>query len=87
MCDLIECKECKHKCKNNITDTEVEKLWEELEDVLFIEDSNSGDSCELVLASDWQGWNKGTTRDEIWRWFNQHYSKGLEELLWLQEKW
>lgn len=81
MCDLIECRECKHKCKNSITDIEVEKLWEELEDVLFIEDSNSGDSCELVLASDWQGWNKETTRDEIWRWFNQHYSKGLDGLL------
>lgn len=76
MCDLIECRGCKRK-----SDTEVEKLWEELKDVLFIEDSNSGDSCELVLASDWQCWNKGTTRDEIWRWFNQHYSKGLEGLL------
>ena len=39
MCDLIECRGCKHK-----SDIEVEKLWEELEDVLFIEDSNSGDS-------------------------------------------
>ena len=67
--------------KNNITDAEIENLWEELEDVLFIEDPESGDSCELVLASGWQGWSSGTTRDEIWRWFNQHYSKGLEGLL------
>ena len=67
--------------KNNITDAEIKNLWEELEDVLFIEDSESGDSCGLVLASDWQGWSAGTTRDEIWRWFNQHYSKGLEGLL------
>lgn len=57
------------------------KYGEDGEDVLFIEDPESGDSCELVLASDWQGWSAGTTRDEIWRWFNQHYSKGLGGLL------
>lgn len=64
-----------------ITDIEIEKLWEELKDVLFIEDLKSDDSCRLVLTSDWKKWNKGTTRDSIWRWFNQHYSKGLEGLV------
>lgn len=70
-----------HDVTDNITDSDIEKLWDELEDVLFVEDAESGDSCELVLASDWQGWSKGTTRDEIWRWFNHHYSKGLNGLL------
>lgn len=82
MCDLMECIDCKHLCKNDITDIEIEKLWEEFEDVLFIEDEESDDCCKLILASDWQGWDKGTSRDEIWRWFNQHYSKGLEGLAW-----
>lgn len=67
--------------KGDIADTEVRKLWDELEDILFIENENSDDSCKLVLANNWQGWDKGTTRDEIWRWFNKHFSKGLEELL------
>lgn len=67
--------------KGDIADTEVRKLWDELEDILFIENENSDDSCKLVLANNWQGWDKGTTRDEIWGWFNKHFSKGLEELL------
>ena len=72
MCELMQ---------NKITDAEIEKLWEEFEDVLFIESTESDDCCGLVLASDWQGWSSGTTRDEIWRWFNKNYSKGLEGLL------
>ena len=67
--------------KGGPTDEEIEKLWEEFEDVLFIEDKNSDDSCGLVLASDWKTWEKGTSRDTIWRWFNQNYSKGLQELM------
>lgn len=86
MCDLIECRECKHKCKNNITDVEIEKLWEEFEDVLFVEDKEAGDSCDLVLESDWEGWSKGTTRDAIWRWFDTHYSKGISYLLYGREE-
>ena len=37
MCDLMDCKDCRHLCKNEINDYEVEKLWEKFEDVLFIE--------------------------------------------------
>lgn len=75
------CETCGYKCKNNITDAEIEKLWAEFEDVLFTEDPKSGDSCELVLASDWKGWDKGATRDTIWHWFDNHYSKGISYLL------
>lgn len=67
--------------KGGPTDEEIKKLWEEFEDVLFIEDKNSDDSCGLVLASDWKTWKKGTSRDTIWRWFDQNYSKGLQELM------
>lgn len=58
-----------------------EKMWEEFEDVLFIEDEESDDSCNLVLASDWHYFSAGTTRDEIWRWFDQKHSKGLHWLM------
>lgn len=81
MCDLMDCKDCRHLCKNEINDYEVEKLWEEFEDVLFIEDDNSDDSCSLVLSDDWQGWYKGTNRDTIWNWFDKHHSKGIHWLL------
>ena len=81
MCDLMDCKDCKYLCKNEINDYEVEKLWEEFEDVLFIEDENSDDSCNLVLSDDWQGWYKGTNRDTIWHWFDEHHSKGIHWLL------
>ena len=81
MCDLMDCKNCRHLCKVDITDYEVEKLWNEFEDVLFIENENSGDSCNLVLSDNWQGWNNGTTRDTIWHWFDEHHSKGIHWLL------
>ena len=48
MCDLMDCKDCRHLCKNEINDYEVEKLWEEFEDVLFIENEDSDDSCSLL---------------------------------------
>ena len=76
---------CKQVDSEHITDHEVEKLWNELEDVLFIEDNNSGDSCGLVLANNWNIWEKGTTRDEIWRWFNQNHSFGLGWLVYAEK--
>lgn len=81
MCDLMGYKDCRHLCKNGINDNEVEKLWDEFEDVLFVEDGNSDDSCRLVLSDDWQGWCKGTNRDTIWHWFDEHHSKGIHWLL------
>lgn len=87
MCDSKDCKDCGHLCKNEINDYEVEKLWEEFEDVLFIEakdffsSEDSKDSITLVLASDWQKWKAGTPREDIWCWFNTHHSKGLGYLV------
>lgn len=67
------------------SDNIIESLWEEFEDVLFVEDSSSDDSCKLVLASDWENethsFSKGTTRDSIWCWFNMNHSKGIGWLL------
>lgn len=40
-----------------MTDIEIEKLWDELEDVPIDEDE--------CLDADWHGWSKGTHREEI----------------------
>ena len=30
MCDLFDCYDCRHKCRYNATDRDVEELWNEL---------------------------------------------------------
>lgn len=77
MCNSWNCKDCEHKCKDDANDKEVETLWEELEDVTFEEDEDGN----LVLLNDWQGWSKGTDRQDIWGWFAAHHSKGLYYLV------
>ena len=58
----IYCKDCRHKCKEDLNDREIEKLWNELEDVPVDENK--------CLDIDWKGWNKGTHREEILHWFD-----------------
>ena len=58
-------------------DKEIEKLWEELADIPVHEDEN----YELCLDADWLSWNKGTSVDEIWHWFDEHHSKGVGWLM------
>lgn len=77
--DLIEyhtAYEIESKC-NEITDLFVEKLWEEFEDVLFVEEENG----TLVLNSEWNGFDVGTDRETIWHWFDKQHSKGINWLL------
>lgn len=69
MCGEIYCKDCMHKCKEDINDREVEELWEEFEDVPTDENE--------CIDIDWQGWEKGTHRYDIWYWFDEHHSKGV----------
>lgn len=58
-------------------DKEIEKLWEELADIPVYEDEN----YELCLDADWLGWNKGTSVEEIWHWFDEQHSKGVGWLM------
>jgi hypothetical protein len=81
MCGEIYCKDCRHKCKEDVNDREVEKLWEELGDVPFYE----GEDGEMYLDVDWQGWDKGTDRETIWYWFDAKHSKGVAWLLYEYE--
>ncbi len=58
-------------------DAKLEKIWDELEDVLFDEDDNG----ELVLADNWYLFSKGTSREDIWHWFDERHSKGVAWLI------
>ena len=61
-----------------LTDTEVEGLWNELVDIPFDEaDSPSG----MVISRDWWIFKKGTDREDIWRYFDSVYSKGVSNLI------
>ena len=51
----------------------LESMWDELEDVPIDENE--------CLDVDWQGWSKGTHREEIWHWFDEQHSKGVGWLM------
>ena len=55
-------------------DRELEKLWEQLEDVPM----NPITECVEVPFLDFPA---GTHREEIWHWFDERHSKGVAYLL------
>ena len=60
-------------------DKEMESLWEELEDIPFIEDEEG----RLILDSDepWHNFEPGTTKAQIWHYFDINHSKGINYLV------
>ena len=73
-------------------DSQIEHIWEEFEDVLFVEGKDLyeednekykdwKDSSTLVLASDWRDFEAGTSVEEIWYWFDENHSKGVGWLM------
>lgn len=58
-------------------DSYIEKKWDELTDVLFDEKENG----ELVLEEAWYMFEKGTSREDIWHWFDERHSEGIAYLL------
>jgi len=62
---------------NGYSDQELEEMWCELEDILFDEDEDG----ELILSQDWKQFPKGTSRDEIWHFFDREHSMGVHWLL------
>lgn len=60
-----------------VDDKKLEELWQELGDVLFVEDEGK----RLVLSSDWLHFEPGTEREEIWKWFDKHHSNGVVWLM------
>lgn len=69
------------KNKGNLSydeqDKRIEELWNEFSSVPFEEDGRG----ELVLSVDWNEFKKGEERYDIWRWFGERHSKGLNYLL------
>lgn len=59
------------------SDSIIEEMWQALDDVPFDEQANG----EMILSEKWLSFDEGTTRDDIWHWFDKHYSKGVYELL------
>ena len=55
---------------------EIEQIWWTLEDVGF-------DGDDEVIEEDWFGFPKGTSRMEIWHWFDEHYYAGVHALLYM----
>ena len=66
---------------NEEKDKVLEGKWEELEDVLFDEDEDK----ELILHNDWYIFKRGTSRDDIWHYFDIEHSKGIYYLLYEYE--
>jgi len=61
-----------------LSDTELEYIWNNLNDVPFIEDKDS----YLLIDQTYFIWEKGkAVREEIWNWFDEHHSKGVGWLI------
>lgn len=84
--DANYCPECGAKMKyktrttpekSNWDDEVIEIFWDDLEDVPFSENENG----ELILEEDWLYFDAGTTREDIWHWFDKNHSKGVFWLL------
>ena len=65
------------KLRREDEDCEIEQKWRELEDVPFNEDEDG----ELFLEENWFMFDKGTSREEIWHWFDMAHTKGVGWLL------
>lgn len=72
----------KGKTRLDTNDKAMEKLWEELEDVPFDEDTDG----YLRLSQPWHGFPAGTDREDIWHWFDENHSKGVAWLLYEYKK-
>lgn len=55
-------------------DKHLESLWAELADVPMSPETETMEAPFYFFSS-------GTSRDDIWRWFDQHHSKGVAHLL------
>ena len=60
-----------------LPDRELERLWEELEDVTLEEDEVG----ILRLTHEWNGFDVGTDIEDIWHWFDEWHSKGVGWLM------
>lgn len=62
------------KIINESEDSEVEELWDNLTDIPFDLETEELDESYYI-------WPKGTNKEDIWHWFDEHHSKGVAYLL------
>ena len=55
-------------------DVVVEELWDNLADVPIAPETEELDEPYYI-------WPKGTDKEDIWHWFDEHHSKGVAYLL------
>lgn len=59
-------------------DRMISELWAAFEDATLVLTESAPDG---VLANDWAGFAAGTDKYDVWRWFDDHYSGGIRNLL------
>lgn len=62
------------KIINESEDSDVEELWDNLTDIPFNPETEELDEPYYI-------WPKGTNKEDIWSWFDEHHSKGVAYLL------
>lgn len=61
-------------------DNLVEKIWNGLEDIPFYEEDS-----EQYIEENYLDFEKGTSKEDIWHWFDERHSKGIYYLLYEYE--
>lgn len=61
-------------------DNLVEKIWDGLEDIPFYEEDS-----EQYIEENYLDFEKGTSKEDIWHWFDERHSKGIHYLLYEYE--
>lgn len=59
---------------SRLTDNDIEEIWRWLEDVPMNPQTECLEQSYFIFPS-------GTSKMEIWSWFDKHYSKGVHTLL------
>lgn len=62
------------KIINESEDSDIEELWGNLADVPIDPETEELDEPYYI-------WPKGTDKEDIWHWFDEHHSKGVAYLL------
>ena len=62
---------------SKLSQNELVILWEELEDVCF----DIRENGELYLSDNWNCFEKGTSRTDIWEWFDKQLENGFQDLI------
>lgn len=64
----------------NKLDNLLEKLWDGLEDIPFYEEDG-----EQYIEENYLDFEEGTSKEDIWHWFDERHSKGVHFLLYEYE--